>query len=62
MQFRYFFEQNNPKHDVVEARTPSIVYQKDIAPLVSTATTGSFGSGARYEIDALLLTFTPSLG
>lgn len=54
MQFRYFYEQNYRKHDVVKARTSSIVYQKDIAPLVSTATTGSFGPGARYEMDATI--------
>ena len=54
MQFRYFFEQNYLKPDVIKARTSSIVYEKDIAPLVSTAATGSFGPGARYEIDATI--------
>lgn len=54
IQFRYFFEKNYRKPDVIKARTPSIVYDKDIAPLKSTATTNNFGPGARYEIDATI--------
>lgn len=54
IQFRYFFENNYRKPDVIKARTPSIVYDKDIAPLKSTATTNNFGPGARYEIDATI--------
>lgn len=54
MQFRYFFEKNYSKPDVIKARTSSIVYEKDIAPLKSTAATNNFGPGARYEIDATI--------
>lgn len=54
MQFRYFFEKNYSKKDVIKARTPSIIYDKDIAPLKSTAATNNFGPGARYEIDATI--------
>jgi hypothetical protein len=53
-QFRYFFEKNYSKPDVVRARTSSIEYEKDIAPLKSTSVTSNFGPGARYEIDATI--------
>lgn len=54
MQFRYFFERNYSKPDVVKARTSSIEYEKDITPLKSTSVTNNFGPGARYEIDATI--------
>ncbi len=53
-QFRYFFEKNYSKPDVIKAKTPSIIYEKDISPLKSTAATNNFGPGARYEIDATI--------
>jgi hypothetical protein len=53
-QFRYFFEKNYSKPDVVKARTSSIEYEKDIAPLKSTSVANNFGPGARYEIDATI--------
>lgn len=54
MQFRYFFEKNYNKPDVIKARTSSIVFEKDITPLKSTAVTNNFGPGAQYEIDATI--------
>ncbi len=54
IQFRYFFEKNYRNPDVIKARTSGIVYNKDIAPMTSTATTNNFGPGARYEIDATI--------
>lgn len=54
MQFRYFFEKNYRKVDVIKSRASSIEYEKDIAPLKSTAVANNFGPGARYEIDATI--------
>ncbi|PCC14197.1 Mu transposase C-terminal domain-containing protein [Pseudoalteromonas sp. JB197] len=54
IQFRYFFEKNYSKPEVIKAKSSSIEYEKDIAPLRSTAVTNNFGPGARYEIDATI--------
>lgn len=53
-QFYYFYEKNYNKKDVVKARTPSKIHDKDIRALTSTATNLNFGPGARYEIDATI--------
>lgn len=53
-QFRYFFQRNYLNHEVIQAKTSQIIYEKDIAPLKSTATVNNFGPGARYEIDATI--------
>lgn len=54
IQFRYFFEKNYSKPDVIKAKSSNIEYEKDIAPLRSTSVTNNFGPGARYEIDATI--------
>jgi hypothetical protein len=53
-QFYYFYEANYNRKEVEEARLPSKIYDKDIRPLMSTATNLNFGPGARYEIDATI--------
>lgn len=53
-QFRYFYNKHYGKPYVVEARTPTIQYAKDVLPSHSTAATNNFGPGARYEIDATI--------
>ena len=53
-QFRYFYETNYRKSDVVRTRTPSRIYQKDKRALTSTSGNLNFGPGARYEIDATI--------
>ncbi|MEQ3785021.1 MAG: Mu transposase C-terminal domain-containing protein [Marinobacter sp.] len=53
-QFRYFYETNYRKSDVVRKRTPSRIYEKDMRALTSTSAHLNFGPGARYEIDATI--------
>lgn len=53
-QFRYFYETNYRKTEVVRKRTPSRIYQKDKRALTSTSGNLNFGPGARYEIDATI--------
>lgn len=53
-QFRYFYNKHYAKSLVVQARTPSIQYAKDVVPSHSTSATNNFGPGARYEIDATI--------
>lgn len=53
-QFRRFFNQHYKRSEVVQKRTPSKIYNKDLRPLISTATAYNFGPGARYEIDATI--------
>ncbi|MFA0602087.1 Mu transposase C-terminal domain-containing protein [Vibrio sp. 10N.222.49.E4] len=53
-QFRYFYESNYKKHDVVRRRTPSKAYDKDIRALTSTSAFLNIGPGGRYEIDATI--------
>lgn len=53
-QFRYFYESNYKKHEVVRRRTPSKIYDKDIRPLTSTSGFMNIGPGGRYEIDATI--------
>lgn len=53
-QFRYFYKKNYSQPYVVEARSSSIEYAKDIAPIHSTSAANNFGPGARYEIDATI--------
>ncbi|WP_323750371.1 Mu transposase C-terminal domain-containing protein [Marinobacter sp.] len=53
-QFRYFYETNYRKTEVVRKRTPSRIYEKDKRALTSTSANLNFGPGARYEIDATI--------
>lgn len=53
-QFRYFYEANYRKNEVVRKRTPRRIYQKDKRALTSTSANLNFGPGARYEIDATI--------
>ncbi|MBL4828758.1 MAG: DDE-type integrase/transposase/recombinase [Aliivibrio sp.] len=53
-QFRYFYESNYRKHDVVRRRTPSKIYDKDFRALTSTSAYMNIGPGGRYEIDATI--------
>lgn len=53
-QFRYFYETNYRKNEVIRKRTPSRIYQKDKRALTSTSANLNFGPGARYEIDATI--------
>ncbi|WP_067515182.1 hypothetical protein [Endozoicomonas ascidiicola] len=53
-QFRYFYDNNYRKHDVIKQRTPSKIYDKDIRALTSTAAYMNIGPGGRYEIDATI--------
>lgn len=53
-QFSYFYKTNYLATDVAKKRTPSIVYNKDKRPIVSTSGYMNFGPGARYEIDATI--------
>ena len=51
-QLRYYFKRHYKRPDITKSKTPKINYQKDIRPLISTATNLNHGPGARYEIDA----------
>lgn len=53
-QFRYFYESNYRKHDVIRRRTSSKTYDKDIRALTSTSAYMNIGPGGRYEIDATI--------
>ncbi|MBY7829136.1 Mu transposase C-terminal domain-containing protein [Vibrio fluvialis] len=53
-QFRYFYESNYRKKDVVRRRTSSKTYDKDIRALTSTSAFMNMGPGGRYEIDATI--------
>ncbi len=51
-QFEYFYKREYDRVARLEAQTPSIDYQKDVRPILGTATENSLGPGSRYEIDA----------
>lgn len=53
-QFRYFFEREYKKPDVIKKKEYSIIYQKDIKALNSTSTYDALGPGSRYQIDATI--------
>ncbi|MGO0309674.1 Mu transposase C-terminal domain-containing protein [Endozoicomonas acroporae] len=53
-QFRYFYDTNYRKNEVIRQRTPSKIYDKDIRALTSTAAYMNIGPGGRYEIDATI--------
>lgn len=53
-QLYYFWQREYTKPDRIRLRTNKIVYQKDIRPLISTATAGVIGPGSRFEIDATI--------
>ncbi|MGP9676907.1 MULTISPECIES: integrase catalytic domain-containing protein, partial [unclassified Halomonas] len=54
VQLRYFYEREYKKADRIRLRANRITYQKDIRPLIGTATAGVLGPGSRYEIDATI--------
>lgn len=54
IQLRYFYEREYTKADRIRLRANRISYQKDIRPLIGTATAGVLGPGSRYEIDATI--------
>lgn len=54
IQLRYFYEREYKKADRIRLRANRISYQKDIRPLIGTATAGVTGPGSRYEIDATI--------
>lgn len=54
IQLRYFYEREYKKADRIRLRINRITYQKDIRPLIGTATAGVLGPGSRYEIDATI--------
>lgn len=53
-QIRYFYRREYKKADRIRLRANKISYQKDIRPLIGTATAGVLGPGSRYEIDATI--------
>ncbi|WP_035261141.1 Mu transposase C-terminal domain-containing protein [Desulfonatronum lacustre] len=53
-QLRYFYEREYNRPDRIRLRANRIKYNKDIRPLLSTATVNTHGPGARYEIDATI--------
>lgn len=54
IQLRYFYEREYKKADRIRLRANRISYQKDVRPLIGTATAGVPGPGSRYEIDATI--------
>lgn len=53
-QLRYFCEREYVQADRVKLRSNKIEYAKDVRPIQGTATSGVYGPGARYEIDATI--------
>ena len=53
-QFEYFYKREYDGVARLEAQTPSVDYQKDVRPILGTATENSLGPGSRYEIDATI--------
>ncbi|HCL38546.1 MAG TPA: transposase, partial [Marinobacter hydrocarbonoclasticus] len=53
-QIRYFYHREYENADRIRLRANRISYQKDIRPLIGTATAGVLGPGSRYEIDATI--------
>lgn len=53
-QLRYFYHREYENADRIRLRANKISYQKDIRPLIGTATAGVVGPGSRYEIDATI--------
>lgn len=53
-QFRYFYNREYKKAQLLEAKTHPGIYKKDVRPLTSTATASVLGPGSRYEIDATI--------
>ncbi|WP_432210431.1 transposase [Marinobacter alkaliphilus] len=53
-QLRYFYHREYESADRIRLRANKISYQKDIRPLIGTATAGVVGPGSRYEIDATI--------
>jgi len=53
-QIRYFYHREYENADRIRLRVNRISYQKDIRPLIGTATAGVVGPGSRYEVDATI--------
>lgn len=53
-QFEHFYKREYKQAEVIQKRSSSIEYQKDIRPLHSSANTQVLGPGSRFEIDATI--------
>ena len=53
-QFEYFYKREYDAIVRLQSQTPSVDYQKDVRPILSTATENALGPGSRYEIDATI--------
>lgn len=53
-QFKYWFYRENDSLDLKRRRVSARVYDKDLRGYTGTATTGVWGPGARYVIDATI--------
>ena len=53
-QFEYFYKREYDGIVRLQAQTPSADYQKDVRPILGTATENALGPGSRYEIDATI--------
>ncbi|AZZ95348.1 transposase [Hahella sp. KA22] len=53
-QLKHFYDREYGFSERAIKRIPSIVFKKDVRPLVSTATMQALGPGSRYEIDATI--------
>lgn len=53
-QIRYFYHREYQNADRIRLKANKISYQKDVRPLIGTATAGVLGPGSRYEIDATI--------
>lgn len=53
-QLRYFCEREYVQAERIKLRSNKIEYAKDVRPIQGTATSGVYGPGARYEIDATI--------
>ena len=53
-QFEYFYKREYDAVERLVAQTRNTDYQKDVRPILSTATENALGPGSRYEIDATI--------
>ena len=53
-QVEYFYKREYDETERLVAQTRNSDYQKDVRPILSTATVNALGPGSRYEIDATI--------
>ena len=53
-QFEYFYKREYDGVERLVAQTRNSDYQKDVRPILNTATENALGPGSRYEIDATI--------